>query len=351
MRKHKILKKLFLILLSSPIFNVFPQKHSGTEIDHLTFYDTFFGSENEFMVCYPKDHQGFFFAIIALSIFTILLAIFIFYSYRKHNIELKKINQIIHEKNTELLDSIRYAQRIQNTILPTKEEFKAVLPNGFVFHQPKDIVSGDFYWVFQYQSKTIVAVVDCTGHGVPGAFLSLIGHNSLVRAVKDEGVIKPNLILDRMNDLVKRTLRQMEINDVNDGMEASVIVFDKENQKLEFSGARMNLIHISSGNLEVIKGSKLTVGTVEKHITNPPKNQEIVIKKGDSIYLHTDGVVDQFGGEKGGKYKISRLKTLLQRISKEEPDKQKELVEKEFMTWMGSLDQIDDVTLIGVSYN
>lgn len=345
------LKTLFILLVFTPI-HLFSQefKHLGKEVEHLTFYDTLFGNEHEFMVCYPKDHQGFFFAIIGLTIFTILLAIYIFYSFRKHNRQLKRINDIIHVKNTELLDSIRYAQRIQNTILPTQEEFQNTLPNGFVFYQPKDIVSGDFYWIHQQDDKTIVAVVDCTGHGVPGAFLSLIGHNSLVRAVKDDKVLEPNMILDKMNDYVKRTLRQMDINDVNDGMEASVVVFEKGKNTIQFAGARMNLIHVSGNDLNIIKGSKLTVGTVEKHITEPPNNENITIAEGDSIYLHTDGVVDQFGGLKGGKYKISRLKTLLQKVSKEKPTTQEQLIKKEFTNWMNHYEQVDDVTLIGINF-
>lgn len=309
-----------------------------------------FGSEEEFQVCYPKDHQSFFYMIIALSLISIGMAIFIFFSFRKYNRKLKKIGDLVQVKNTEMLDSIRYAQRIQNTILPTKEEFNTILPNGFVIYQPKDIVSGDFYWVHQIGRKKIIAVIDCTGHGVPGAFLSLIGSNALKRAVIEEQELSPNQIFHRMNAYVKDSLGQLGSSDARDGMEGAIAIYDEEKQVIEFSGARMNMIHVTNGELNILRGSKLTVGTVEEHVKGPPISTEVKIENGDNIYLYSDGVVDQFGDRNQGKFKISRLKELVLKVEALDPEIQEFTITSTLKNWQGAEDQVDDLTMVGVKF-
>lgn len=346
----RLLIAISALFIFVPFVNLAQHDHEGHQVEHLTFWDTFFGSEEDFMVCYPKDHQSFFYAIIVLTIASIFMAFFIFYSYRKYNRKLEKYSALVQEKNTEMLDSIRYAQRIQNTILPSKEEFNALLPNGFVIYQPKDIVSGDFYWVKQVGDKKVIAVIDCTGHGVPGAFLSLIGHTALSRAVVDDGQLVPSGILHCMNNYVKQSLRQFEASDVTDGMEGAIVVLDEANKHIEFAGARMNIIHASEGEVNLIRGSKLTVGTVEEHVSGPPEDVSIVLKAGDSIYLYSDGVVDQFGKGDSGKFKISRLKELLIKVSDFESQEQKKQIQIEFDNWKGETLQIDDLTLVGLRF-
>jgi len=348
---NKAFRLLFVImLLLLPYIVLSQHHHDGNEVEHLNFWDTLFGSEEEYQVCYPKDHQSFFYAIFALSLISLGMAVSIFYGFRRYNRKLKKISALIQEKNTEMLDSIRYAQRIQNTILPTSAEFNSILPKGFVIYQPKDIVSGDFYWVHEVGHKKIIAVIDCTGHGVPGAFLSLIGSNALVRAVKEEKELSPSLIFDRMNDDVKESLNQLKASDVMDGMEGAIVVYDMQRHIIEFSGARMNLIHVSNGQLELIRGSKLTVGTVEEHVQGPPESIERAISKGDSIYMYSDGVVDQFGANDRGKFKISRLKELLLEVGAMEIEQQEQVIRTTLDQWRGNEEQIDDLTMIGVRF-
>lgn len=349
MRKQRGYAIIFLLLVT-PFSLLSQHHHEGKEVEHLTFWDTLFGSEEEFQVCYPKDHQSFFYAIIALTIISLAMAIFIFYSFRKYNRKLKNISAVVHEKNTEMLDSIRYAQRIQNTILPTDEEFKTILPGGFVIYKPKDIVSGDFYWVHQVGKKKVIAVIDCTGHGVPGAFLSLIGSNALKSAVKEIKDLSPNDIFHHMNGFVKESLRQLKASDVTDGMEGSLAIYDEEKQTIEFAGARMNMIHVSNGELTIHRGSKLTVGTVEDHVVGPPTKAEVKINSGDCIYLYSDGVVDQFGDNNQGKYKISRLKQLLIDVAELDALKQGTAIQFEMQKWQGVEEQIDDITMIGVKF-
>lgn len=345
----KLYKSWLFVVLVTLSFNGYAQHtHKGKEVDHVTFWDTLFGNEEEFMVCYPKDHQGFFYAIILLSIVSLFMAIFIFYSFRKYNRKLKKSSAIIHQKNSEMLESIRYAQRIQNTILPTESEFKLIIPTGFVFFRPKDIVSGDFYWVHQVESKKIFAVIDCTGHGVPGAFLSLIGFNGIIRAVKDDQILSPDMIFDRMNDYVKIALRQFQNEELSDGMEGGIAVYDEQTKTLEFVGARMNLIHISKGELNLIRGSKLTIGTSDMNLVGPPENNQIQLQSTDSFYLYSDGVVDQFGSNGRGKFKISRLKELLLQVHPHLSEIQLATIQDTFKQWQGETEQIDDMTLLGV---
>ena len=345
---HRLLFVTISLFTFLPFYNGAQHNHEGHEVEHLTFWDTFFGSEEDFMVCYPKDHQSFFYAIIVLTIASIFMAFFIFYSYRKYNRKLEKYSSLVQEKNTEMLDSIRYAQRIQNTILPSKEEFETVLPSGFVIYQPKDIVSGDFYWVKQVGNKKVIAVIDCTGHGVPGAFLSLIGHTALSRAVLDNGQLVPSGILHQMNNYVKQSLRQFEASDVTDGMEGAIVVLDEVNHSLQFAGARMNIIHSSGGELNLIRGSKLTVGTVEDHVSGPPVDVNISLNTGDGIYLYSDGVVDQFGKRNSGKFKISRLKELLTKVTGQSSTEQEHQIRSAFENWKGDTEQIDDLTIVGI---
>jgi serine phosphatase RsbU (regulator of sigma subunit) len=322
----------------------------GVLVDRLTFWNTFFGDEHEYMVCYSKDHQGFFIAIILLLIVLVGLIFWIVYNAKKNAKYLNQINKHVSEKNQDLIDSITYAKSIQNTIIPKEKEFSELLPNGFVFHEAKDIVSGDFYWVTKKNNRTYVVIVDCTGHGVPGAFLSLIGHQALVRAIHDDGITLPNMILDRMNDYVKKSLRQMEMSGVNDSMDAAIIALDDNPNQLEFSGAKMNLIHVQNQKINVIKGAKLSVGSVESHIKEPPKNEIVNIISGDCFYIHSDGYVDQFGGQQNTKYKTSNLKEFVKKISVLPIQSQKLAFESEFFNWKGDNKQIDDVTIIGIKF-
>ncbi len=325
------------------------EENQSNKVAHLSFKDTFLGSEDNFQVCYPKDHRNFFYMIFLLILLVAILAIFTFVNVRKNNKLLGVQNKIIEEKNKDLVDSIKYSLQIQKSILPKNEAVKNAFENIFIFYSPKDIVSGDFYWVFSDERYAYVAVVDCTGHGVPGAFLSLIGNNAINKAVKEDGETNPGIILDKMNFYVKETLNQHGDGELKDGMEVSLCKLDKVENTLYFAGANLSLVYFNEGELNIVKGSKCTVGSVQLHVKGvPPVTNKIHLKKGDSFYLYTDGIIDQFGGENSKKFKISGLKSLLSSVYQKDIVTQETEVVQVFETWKKDQEQLDDVCLIGV---
>lgn len=278
----------------------------------------------------------------------IAIAVFIFIGYRnktKLNSELTEKSIVIQEKNREILDSITYAKRLQEAILPANKVVKEWLPESFIFYKPKDIVSGDFYWMESINSKVYFAAIDCTGHGVPGAMVSLVGHNAINRCVKEYKLTKPSDILDKLSYLVEESLSKSN-EEVKDGMDISLCVLDLNTNSIEFSGANNPLWIIRNSELIEVKGDKQPIG---KHIERKPfTNHFIQTQKNDSIYLFTDGYADQFGGEKGKKFKYSQFKELLISIQHEPMERQRELISQSFESWKGSLEQLDDVCVLGV---
>ena len=259
---------------------------------------------------------------------------------QKDRVELQ--NKIIETKNRDITDSIKYAERIQKTILPAKYKLREYLPNSFVFYRPKDFVAGDFYWLEKNESSVLFAVADCTGHGVPGAIVSVVCHNALNRSVRQYGLTAPNQILDMTKSIVVDEFSKNE--DVRDGMDIALCSISGNN--LHFSGANNPLWIVRKGTLISYKPDKQPVGKYE--LNNPFTNHEIELQKNDMIYIFSDGFADQFGGEKGKKYMAGKFKKFLISIYKLSPQKQKEALEKEFKKWKGNEEQIDDVCIIGL---
>lgn len=258
-------------------------------------------------------------------------------------------NKELASKNKDITDSIRYAERIQRAILPPTEEIKANLPDSFVLYRPKDIVSGDFYWVSKSNDKALFAAVDCTGHGVPGAFMSIVGHNLLDKIVKEEKIDKPSLILDSLNNSVSETLRQKsEFNEVKDGMDLGLVRLDHKNMKLDYAGAHNPLYIYRKKELIEVKADKYAIGSFIRGEKRKFTNHEITLEKNDVIYVFSDGFPDQFGGPEGKKYKYKPFKDFLLNICDKEMSVQKELLEREFVEWLGDHEQIDDVIIFGV---
>jgi serine phosphatase RsbU (regulator of sigma subunit)/tetratricopeptide (TPR) repeat protein len=252
----------------------------------------------------------------------------------------------VEVKNKEVTDSINYAKRIQSAILPSLLKIKESLPNLFVFYKPKDIVAGDFYWYKKINNKIYVAVADCTGHGVPGAMVSVVCHNALNRAVDDYKLLDPAKILDKTAELVVETFKENNEEGMKDGMDISLCSFDLENKKLEFAGAINSLFFIAGKELKEIKGDKQPIGYFSK--MKPFTLHKVNIKTGDRIYMFSDGYADQFGGEKGKKYMYKRFRNLISSISALNFSEQKIELEKEFETWRCDLEQVDDVCVIGI---
>ncbi|MGZ4034548.1 MAG: two-component regulator propeller domain-containing protein [Bacteroidia bacterium] len=258
----------------------------------------------------------------------------------------------IEEKNKDITDSINYARRIQDAVLPTDEEITGLLPESFVLYKPKDIVSGDFYWFTEKNGKIIFAAVDCTGHGVPGAFMSLIGHNLLTEIINDAGITTPGKILDEMRKGVIRVLKQKGVSGENkDGMDISLCSFDKKTFDLEFAGAHnaLWLIRKTGGEkkFEEIKADKQPIG-ISYSEQKPFTTNSLQLQKGDSIYIFTDGYADQFGGAKGKKFKYKPIQEILMNNNEKSMKEQHIVLSTIIDDWKKGLDQNDDILMIGV---
>ncbi|MBK7130810.1 MAG: SpoIIE family protein phosphatase [Crocinitomicaceae bacterium] len=252
----------------------------------------------------------------------------------------------IEEKTNDILDSIKYAKRIQNTILPGEDKLRQIFDHDhFVLYKPKDIVSGDFYWAARFENKTIFSAIDCTGHGVPGAFVSIVGFNGLNRTVNEFKLRQPAAILDKLTDLVVDTFSQSESN-IKDGMDIGLCAIDNETLKLEFSGANNPLLLVREKEAIELKPDKQPIGEFEER--KPFTNHEIQLQSGDCVYVFSDGYADQFGGPKGKKLKYKALKDLLVEISQLEMKEQLTRLDQAFNAWKGEYEQLDDVCLFGV---
>jgi ligand-binding sensor domain-containing protein/serine phosphatase RsbU (regulator of sigma subunit) len=256
----------------------------------------------------------------------------------------------LEEKNNDITSSIQYAKRIQEAILPSKDQIFKKLHNAFILYQPKDIVSGDFYWFAEKKDFKILAVVDCTGHGVPGAFMSMIGHNLLHQIVSEKGIIDPAEILNNLHKGVQEALRQgqNEVN-TNDGMDVSLIAINDITKVVKWAGANRPLITIdSTGEFLKFDGNKFPVGGAQLDINRVFTTQEIKLKNSAMAYLSSDGYADQFGGEKGKKFMVKRFHELLCRIHLYSPEEQKAQLLKNFDQWRQNHEQVDDVLIVGV---
>jgi len=249
----------------------------------------------------------------------------------------------IEEKNRDITASIRYAERIQRAMLPKEDTFK----DTFVLFLPKDIVSGDFYWMYDNGDWQLIAAVDCTGHGVPGAFMSIIGHNSLNKVVREYGLTRPAAIIDQLNIEVMKSLLQRHEKAINDGMDLALIAFNKKEFTLEFAGAYNPLYVVRKGEVFVYKGDRFPIGMTTMDEKKNFTNHLIDIEPGDMLYMCSDGYADQFGSDDVKKYKSGNVKKLLSEIYHLPVDVQKERLEKEIMEWKGDIEQIDDILFIG----
>lgn len=266
----------------------------------------------------------------------------------EYNRTIGKINEELHEKNKNITDSIDYASRIQQSIIPAAEDLTNHFKKGFVIYKPKDIVSGDFYWFHKLSdNQCFVAVVDCTGHGVPGAFMSLIGHTLLDEIVIEKGICCPAQILTDLNKMIISLLKKQG-SGVNDGMDMALCYFDGVENTVTFAGAFNPLVMVRNQKCTVLKPDRFPIGGVHHDSDRQFTEQKIEIHQGDRFYLFTDGYVDQFGGERGKKYMMKRLHNVLENMNGTPMDKQQEVLETEFANWQGDQEQVDDVTFVGL---
>lgn len=298
-----------------------------------------------------KSTMRFLFYIIVFSIVFFEIYYFKNINYRFQQLLASK-NQEIEHKNQEIVDSINYAKRIQEAILLPLAQVKNHLPDSFVIFKPKDIVAGDFYWIEEADGKTIFAVADCTGHGVPGAMVSVVCHNALNSSLREFHLTEPGKILDKTRELVIQQFSK-STEDVKDGMDISLATLKYNSAKesdveLEWSGANNPIWILKKGAAEILelKPDKQAVGKGD--LSNKFQTQHLKLERGDQIYVFSDGFADQFGGERGKKFKYKPFKELLVSNASKSMTEQSDLIQREFEVWKRDLEQVDDVCIIGV---
>ncbi|MES2590245.1 MAG: tetratricopeptide repeat protein [Bacteroidota bacterium] len=311
---------------------------------------------------------------IYLSLFCLLIAISAFILF-KGNIQKRKANQKlslayeqIEIKNKDITDSINYSKRIQDASLPSKKLLSSLFPEAFILFKPKDIVSGDFYWYTEKNGKRLIACCDCTGHGVPGALMSMIGNNMLNQIVNEKGITSPEEILNLLHKEVRTALKQEEQTSNKDGMDIALITFNSTTE-IEYAGANRplwiikpsnevkNSVKVDTGKNAVfttaqlieIKPDKFSIGGQQSETERKFIKHSLSLEKGDSIYLFSDGFVDQFGGPEGKKYMSKRLKELLFASYNKPINDQENILSKTMTDWKGNHDQVDDILVIGIN--
>jgi len=263
--------------------------------------------------------------------------------------ELASKTEELGEKNKDIMDSIEYAKKIQTAILPDDKYIESNMKDMFVLYLPKDVVSGDFYWFGVRDNLKIISAVDCTGHGVPGAFMSMIGSNLLNQIVLEKGITKPGLVLEELNLGVQRALKQgTDAQETNDGMDISLCTIDETKRRLQWSGAYNPLYLLRDGEITKFKANKYPIGGAHMTLERSYTTHDIDLLEGDLLYMFSDGFVDQFGGPKGKKYMGKRFSKLLLEISDLPMKQQQKRLSDSLNQWMEGYDQVDDICVIGI---
>ncbi|OQY03468.1 MAG: hypothetical protein B6I20_04945 [Bacteroidetes bacterium 4572_117] len=274
-------------------------------------------------------------------------------THLKLKFQSEKLSKIINElsyKNEKIKGSIRYAKIIQAALFPSIEKIKNDFDDFFLIFKPKDIVSGDFYWYHKTENYQIYIIADCTGHGVPGAMLSMAGKTFLDRIVKYDMVTQPDEILNKLNELFLHLLKHSE-HEITDGMEISVFKFDKQKQQIQFSAAGQDLLYFNNNDTIVIKGDKMSIGGFEKEYTENYKLNIIDIEKGNNykFYMYTDGYIDQIGGDNGKRFTKKGLKKLIAENKDKTMPTQETKYRETLAEWINNYKQMDDITFTGFS--
>ncbi len=262
--------------------------------------------------------------------------------------ELEFINEKLESYNTKMVESIRYAEMIQRSLLPGIDRMKTQTPDSFVIWMPKDIVGGDIFYTYKYDGGFIVAILDCTGHGVPGAFLTMIAYTEMRKIIMADNCMEPSEILSRLNASIRTTLHHDDPESISeDGLDAAVCNVNINNLSLTFSGARIPLFYVRGGEIDVIKGDKESIGYKDSNTAYKFSSHIIAIEPSDCFYFCTDGYTDQLGGEKNIRFGKKRFKNMLCEINHEAFDRQREILLHKLFAYKGENEQQDDITAIG----
>jgi len=271
-------------------------------------------------------------------------------SDRELHSTINNLKHEIHRQKKELTESIRYASYIQKALLPSPLLFKKLLPDHFVLYQPKDIVSGDFFWITKKKSDIIIAVADCTGHGVPGAFMSILGITTLSEVINRGCYSSAGSILNQLREGIMKALNQTgEEYEQKDGIDMALCLLNTESNQIEYSGAFNPIYIVQNKRLVEINGDKMPIGVAAEE-EKPFNTHRIALEPGNVIYLFTDGFVDQFGGTKGKKFKYQPFRNLILKIHEMPMHKQKEELRQAFEKWRGEHQQLDDLLIVGFRY-
>lgn len=286
--------------------------------------------------------------MIILFVSSFLLLFFYRNEILRYSLIVENQNLQLGAKNKEITDSMNYARRIQNALMRFDKGIESALPESFIFFRPKEAVGGDFFWFHREGDKIWAACVDCTGHGIPGAFMTMIGITLLNDIVVERSICEPALVLDELNSGITRLFKQREEEQrvMRDGMELTFLELDLNTRVLRYACANTVFAFVRGTSFTILKGDNQPIGW---HIgpVKPFTTNKIQLERGDQLFLFSDGFADQFGGELGKKFLFSRLRKLLMEVSKQPATVQKEQIIERFEAWKAELDQVDDVTLIG----
>ncbi|MFC2098359.1 tetratricopeptide repeat protein [Bacteroidota bacterium] len=314
-------------------------------------------TQNDLQEATIKNQRIFLFSVIGISVIILGFGFVVYRQYQEkkranvllneQNIEIKEQRDQIFQQKQEITDSIQYASRIQNAILPP-EAMLSKLQDHFILFKPRDIVSGDYYWMTLKDNKTIVAAADCTGHGVPGAFMSMLGISFMNEIVNKSDETQANEIMNQLRGNVIESLGQTGVEgEAQDGMDMALCVIDTNAMKVQFSGAYNPLYLIRNNELLEFKPDKMPIG-IHREKSDPFSNHEIDVEVGDVMYMFSDGYVDQFGGPRQKKFMTKNFKELLLRINKKPLKEQRDILDNTIEEWMGSVEQIDDIIVMGL---
>jgi serine phosphatase RsbU (regulator of sigma subunit) len=306
-----------------------------------------------FSITAPFTQTSLFYVLVTVAVILVIVVFFIF-----REMMLKKEKKVLETKvrertaeiesqKNQITSSILYASRIQVAMLPADDHFRNVFDEFFIFFRPRDIVSGDFYWIGEDEKNIYVTVADCTGHGVPGAFMSTLGITTLNEIISNTADLHANTVLNMLRDKIKTALHQTgKEGEATDGMDMAFCILSKDRKKLQYAGAYNPLFIFQGGEFREFKGDRMPIGI---HYGEKDRftNWDIDVSPGNTVYVFSDGLADQFGGVHGSKFKITNLKKLLKDIYFLPLEEQRKIVQSEFEKWKGSHDQVDDVTMIG----
>jgi serine phosphatase RsbU (regulator of sigma subunit) len=307
--------------------------------------------ENEIQELKAKQNK---FALLGVGIVLLIIMVIAYLLFKRNkeknaaNILLQEQNTIITQKKQEIEHSIQYAKGIQNALLPAIHEIKNVFPEGFIYYLPKDVVSGDFYWFHKLGDHFYLVAADCTGHGVPGALMSIVSMDKITQAIFEKKITEPSAILEFINVEIKSALKQHgDETKQRDGLDLALVRINIKTHALDFASANRPLYIVSDGKLKEYKSDKVAIAgfTPDDHSF---KQTTIQLKTGDRLYMSTDGYADQFGGPESKKFMTRNFKALLESLSSNDMNAQEKELIKSHTTWKGDFEQVDDILVIGI---